>query len=79
MQNNSQHIKNICGVTVNIQRLSTTDISITLNGNPVIIQTHRLETFFTLIERCMIEERHKQGSLFSDKDYLDRIDDQLEK
>ena len=56
--------KDIRGFMCTARRLSTTDIEIVINGNPVTIQTHRLETFFTLIERCMIEERHKQGSLF---------------
>jgi hypothetical protein len=48
-----------------VERLSTTDIQIIVNGKPTIVQTHRLATFFDLIERCMIEERHKQGALFS--------------
>lgn len=56
--------KEIRGFACHVNRLSTTDIEIIINGNPIIIQTDRLQTFFDLIERCMIEEQHRQGSLF---------------
>jgi hypothetical protein len=59
-----KHTKMIRGFQVTVERLSTTDLQITVNGNPVLIQTHNFETFFILIEQCMIEERHKQGTLF---------------
>lgn len=62
-------IKMIRDMPVSIERKSTTDIEVTINGRPVLIQTHRIGTLFDLIERCYIEYDHKNNAFnFLDPD-----------
>lgn len=56
-----KHLKIVQDIPVSIERQSTTDILVYINGYPIVIQTHKLDTLFTLIERCLLESR--QGTL----------------